>query len=168
MFSFMNCCSRRNDSKYLIDFKEEFEDEVEKIEEVEEPGEPEELVELEEPKRVNANYNHRYWPSPRPVNFVKYLRRQCFYKASNYEDVSVKTRLTHTMALNILAKFANCSLEEFLEINPITYSEKYLGYDSKYYHYREFPLLKGSYSKLYSEMAIDKWREECKAKKLLE
>lgn len=169
------CCVRKSKPDYYdrieelsmkyepVELLEELE-ELEKLEGLEELEEQvEELVEVDdivEPKqkRVKANYNHRYWPSPRPVNFVKYLRKEPFYNASLYEDTTVKTRLTHTMALNILAKYAGCSLEEFLEINPLIYAEKYLKYNHNN-KWKTFPYLDGYRNKLYYELQMDQMRE---------
>ena len=105
-------------------------------------------------RRSKSYYNHKYWPSPRPINFVKYLRKQPFYEDTN----PLKVRLTHTMALDILAKYAGCSVDEMLMINPITYVEKYFNIDKR--NLRAFLPLKGSYNKLYEDILWDKAHNE--------
>jgi hypothetical protein len=156
MFFFLRCCSRKAqviaeeemyalpNISYSMD-TEGFQDCVEL-----EEGEVCEQPVIPRVRRSKSYYNHKYWPSPRPINFVKYLRKQPFYEDTN----PVKVRLTHMMALDILAKNAGCSVDELLTINPITYVEKYLHVDSK--NLRSFLPLKGSYNKLYDDLRWDK------------
>lgn len=57
------------------------------------------------------NYNHHYWPSPRPKLFAKSL--------------GIKAR-THQEALQALANRAHITVPELLEMNPLIYESKYM------------------------------------------
>ena len=107
---------------------------------------------------TQIDYNHRYWPSPRAVNFVRYLRNRGYYC-----DVQnpAKIRLTHAIALNILAKIARCSVDELLKINPLTYAEKYIYIDPR--NLSSFYLLRGYYEDLSAKQWFDN-DTDCKNK----
>lgn len=64
-------------------------------------------------------YKHEFWPSPRPVNFVKAI-------LDDEPNLKVNGRLAHVKAVDILAERASMSRKEFLRTNPITYSERYM------------------------------------------
>ena len=146
---FIVCCSRkfRFSIEYLEEIPEEIPEQIpeipeqipeqipeipEQIPEIPEqiPEIPEQILEqipeqIPEPKaHKKPNYNHHYWPSPRAVLFVKYLYVCQLKKPS-------PPRLTHAAALEILANYAQCSVEDLLKINPLTYIEKCLG-NTKY------------------------------------
>lgn len=81
-------------------------------------------------------YRHELWPSPRPVNFVKaILSEEPEFKVGNQ-------RLAHVNAVDILAKRASMTRKEFLNTNPLLYSEKYMKGIAALY------LLKGSIDRL--------------------
>ena len=72
-------------------------------------------------KKLPAHmYNHKFWPSPRAVNFVRYMIKNL--------DLPLKYegRLSHEKALNILAVYANITVDQLLEINPFEYSKNIL------------------------------------------
>jgi hypothetical protein len=77
---------------------------------------------LKEPKLLSPRdiYKSELWPSPRPVNFVKYL------KVFSYTG-----RLTHKKALELLAADAKVTVAELLVMNPITYLEKVRRFSQK-------------------------------------
>ena len=64
------------------------------------------------------DYNHRLWPSPRAVNFARYLIKKNLIRQR-------PKRLNHKLALEILAENAQCTVETFLLISPITIANKY-------------------------------------------
>jgi hypothetical protein len=65
-------------------------------------------------------YNHPLWPSPRPMNFVRaIIKTEPDFKVYG-------SRLTHEKAVDILAQRAYMSRKEFLRINPLSYSERYM------------------------------------------
>ena len=73
---------------------------------------------------IRALYNHHYWPSPRPVNFVRCLYDRCFIPSIYYNQGKVsKGRLTHMEALNILASCGSMTVDELLQITPVEYLE---------------------------------------------
>lgn len=74
-------------------------------------------------KKLPAHmYNHKFWPSPRAVNFVRYMIKNL--------DLPLKYegRLSHEKALNILAVYANITVDQLLQINPFEYSKNTLGH----------------------------------------
>jgi len=79
----------------------------------------EQPVELVEFKDTHVPYKHEFWPSPRPVNFVKAI-------LDDDPTLKVEGRLAHVKAVDILANRASMSRREFLGTNPITYSERYM------------------------------------------
>ena len=108
---------------------------VQEVQEVKETQEPQ--VEVQKKKKTpRALYNHRYWPSPRAVNFVRYLR------SVNAEGLSYEGRLTHEKALNILASYGSMTLDELLNMNPVEYLE------SKMYNFAvcSFPIRKEGFA----------------------
>lgn len=64
-------------------------------------------------------YKHEFWPSPRPVNFVRAI-------LDEEPMFNVRGRLAHTRAVDILADRAFMSRREFLRTNPITYSQRFM------------------------------------------
>jgi len=65
-------------------------------------------------------YDHELWPSPRPMNFVRVILEEDPSFKPNYR------RLAHLKAVDILAHRADMSRREFLNTNPILYSERYM------------------------------------------
>lgn len=65
------------------------------------------------------DYRHEYWPSPRPVNFVKALIK-------SGHSVEYEGRLTHAKAVDILASIAEMDIHEFLKTDPITYTKIFM------------------------------------------
>jgi hypothetical protein len=66
----------------------------------------------------STDYRNVLWPSPRPVNFVKALVKS--------DHVQIEGRLTHGKAIEILSSRAHMQPEEFLSVDPITYSRKFM------------------------------------------
>jgi len=65
-------------------------------------------------------YNHPLWPSPRPVNFVhQIIKAEPDFKLYSH-------RLTHSKAVDILAQRACMTRREFLNTNPLSYSQRYM------------------------------------------
>jgi hypothetical protein len=64
-------------------------------------------------KDYGVDYRHALWPSPRPVNLVKLLRKT--------EDIVVDGRLSHKKAIDILSSRANLTTEQFLSVHPVKY-----------------------------------------------
>jgi hypothetical protein len=69
-------------------------------------------------KRYSSDYRHELWPSPRPVNFVKALVKG--------DHIQIEGRITHGKAIELLAKRAQMTPEEFLNTNPITYTKIFM------------------------------------------
>jgi len=93
-------------------------------------------------------YNHPLWPSPRPVNFVQAIIQ------AEPEIRLYNHRLTHSKAVDILARRGYMSRREFLRTNPLSYSEKYMkGLNALY-------LLKGSIDKLENMLHEECYRQE--------
>jgi hypothetical protein len=69
--------------------------------------------------RNTTKYNHHLWPSPRPVIFARTLIK----RNPSLKPVS---RLTHEVALGILANHAKLTVEALLLTNPLVYSKKYM------------------------------------------
>lgn len=83
-------------------------DSLAKIETVDTPGY----------KRYSTDYRNELWPSPRPVNFVKALVKK--------DGMHVEGRLTHGKAIDILSSRAGMTPEQFLHVDPITYTKVYM------------------------------------------
>jgi hypothetical protein len=65
-------------------------------------------------------YNHALWPSPRPVNFVHaIIKADPDFKLYSH-------RLTHSKAVDILAQRAYMTRREFLNTNPLSYSQRFM------------------------------------------
>ena len=92
-------------------------------------------------------YKHEFWPSPRPVNFVKaILEDEPYFKLNG--------RLVHAKAVDILAERASMSRREFLKTNPLTYSQRFMkGMNALY-------LLKGSIDKLDHTLRMETYRQQ--------
>jgi len=103
---------------------------------VEPPVEVQEVKQVQKKKTSRALYNHKYWPSPRAVNFVRYLR------SVKAEGLSYEGRLTHEKALNILASYGSMTVDELLNMNPVEYLE------SKMYNFAvcSFPIRKDGFA----------------------
>jgi len=95
--------------------------------EVDEPleqSEPSDSTDLSEAivtpgyKCYSTDYRNVLWPSPRPVNFVKALVKS--------DHVHIEGRLTHGKAIEILSSRACMQPEEFLRVDPITYSRTFM------------------------------------------
>ena len=78
---------------------------------------PNDLVEYDD---TPVPYDHELWPSPRPINFVRVILEEDPSFKPNYR------RLAHLNAVDILAHRADMSRREFLNTNPILYSERYM------------------------------------------
>ena len=68
--------------------------------------------------RPSFDYRHEFWPSPRPVNFVKALVKA--------DHVQIEGRLTHAKAIELLASRAEMKPDEFLRVDPITYTKFFM------------------------------------------
>ena len=128
------------------DQEEEKESEYEKIPEQIPEKIPEQIPEPPKPVHKKPNYNHRYWPSPRAVLFAKYLYVYQLQKPS-------PPRLTHIVALELLARHVKCSVEDFLKINPLTFIEKYLGNTN--YLYKKSIIDSREYSNLHWQLIYE-------------
>jgi len=74
----------------------------------------------EPPELIEVPYRHELWPSPRPSNFVRAL-------LNHDPDFNPnRRRLNHATAVDILANRAFMTRKEFLQMNPITYMEKFM------------------------------------------
>jgi hypothetical protein len=92
-------------------------------------------------------YKHEFWPSPRPVNFVKVIQ-------NDEPNFKVRGRLAHTKAVDILAERAFMSRREFLRTNPITYSQRFMkGMNALY-------LLKDSIDQLEQLLREETYRQD--------
>jgi hypothetical protein len=69
-------------------------------------------------KRPAFDYRHEFWPSPRPVNFVKALVKS--------DHVQIEGRLSHGRAIELLASRAEMKPDEFLRVDPITYTKFFM------------------------------------------
>jgi hypothetical protein len=69
-------------------------------------------------KRPPFDYRHEFWPSPRPVNFVKALVKS--------DHVQIEGRLSHGKAIELLASRAEMKPDEFLRVDPITYTKFFM------------------------------------------
>lgn len=91
------------------------------VEQPEAPAIPTPITEpivTSEYKRPPFDYRHEFWPSPRPVNFVKALVKS--------DHVHIEGRLTHGKAIELLASRAELKPEEFLRVDPITYTKIFM------------------------------------------
>ena len=91
------------------------------VEQPEPPAIPTPITEpivTSEYKRNPFDYRHEFWPSPRPVNFVKALVKS--------DHVQIEGRLTHGKAIELLASRAEMKPEEFLRVDPITYTKIFM------------------------------------------
>lgn len=69
-------------------------------------------------KGHSYDYKNEFWPSPRPVNFVKAI--------ASAESVKPEGRLTHGKAIEFLSKRAQMSPDAFLKTDPITYTKLFM------------------------------------------
>jgi hypothetical protein len=69
-------------------------------------------------KRPEFDYRHELWPSPRPVNFVKALVKG--------DHVRIEGRISHGKAIEILASRAKMKPEQFLKVDPLTYTKSFM------------------------------------------
>ena len=93
-----------------------------------EPG-PVQSVSVDPPAPVEApapvkprntpKYNHHLWSSPRPVVFARALIKR-------NPRLKPEGRLTHEVALALLARQAKVTLESLLDTNPLVYSKRYM------------------------------------------
>lgn len=93
-------------------------------------------------------YRHELWPSPRPVNFVKAILNEEPECNVGFQ------RLAHVNAVDILAKRASMTRREFLNTNPLIYSEKYMKGIAALY------LLKGSIDRLEQMLRGDTTKQQ--------
>jgi hypothetical protein len=92
-------------------------------------------------------YKHEFWPSPRPVNFVRAI-------LDDDPGFKVSGRLAHVKAVDILAERAFMSRKEFLRTNPISYSQRFMkGINSLY-------LLKDSIDRLEYLLREETYKQE--------
>jgi hypothetical protein len=66
----------------------------------------------------STDYRNEFWPSPRPVNFVKALAR--------YNHIPIEGRLSHGKAIDHLASRAGMTPQMFLKMDPITYTKLFM------------------------------------------
>ena len=66
----------------------------------------------------STDYKNDFWPSPRPVNFVKALVKS--------DHVHIEGRLSHGKAIELLASRAGMIPEKFLKTDPITYTKLFM------------------------------------------
>lgn len=66
----------------------------------------------------STNYKNEFWPSPRPVNFVKALVKS--------DHVHIEGRLSHGKAIEILSSRAQMPPDVFLKTDPITYTKLFM------------------------------------------
>lgn len=69
-------------------------------------------------KRYSTDYRNELWPSPRPVNFVKALLKS--------DHIEFEGRLSHGKAIDILSSRAGMTPDQFLHVDPITYTKVYM------------------------------------------
>jgi hypothetical protein len=69
-------------------------------------------------KRPAFDYRHELWPSPRPVNFVKALVKG--------DHIQIEGRISHGKAIEILANRAEMKPEQFLQVDPVTYTKMFM------------------------------------------
>lgn len=69
-------------------------------------------------QRYSTDYKNEFWPSPRPVNFVKALVKG--------DHVHIEGRLTHGKAIEILSNRAQMPPEVFLRTDPISYTKLFM------------------------------------------
>jgi hypothetical protein len=92
-------------------------------------------------------YKHQFWPSPRPVNFVRAI-------LDEEPNFKVQGRLAHSKAVDILAERAFMSRRQFLRTNPITYSQRFMkGMNALY-------LLKDSIDRLENLLREETYRQD--------
>ncbi len=66
-------------------------------------------------KRLRRLYNHRSWSSPRARVCCQILKLDLNVERE-LDSIGRKKKLTHEVALNLLAKRCNLPLEEFLDL----------------------------------------------------
>lgn len=69
--------------------------------------------------REPTYYRNRFWPSPRPVNFVRELIKMKY-------NIELEGRLTHRKAIKILSQHAGIEESLFLKIDPISFSKLFM------------------------------------------
>jgi hypothetical protein len=69
--------------------------------------------------REPTYYRNRFWPSPRPVNFVRELIKMKY-------NIQLEGRLTHRKAITILSQHAGIDESLFLKIDPISFSKLFM------------------------------------------
>lgn len=69
--------------------------------------------------RNTPKYNHHLWSSPRPVVFARALIKR-------NPRLKPEGRLTHEVALALLARQAKVTLDSLLDTNPLVYSKRYM------------------------------------------
>jgi hypothetical protein len=70
-------------------------------------------------RRSRAYYRNKFWPSPRPVNFVRELMTMT-------SDIQVEGRLTHSKAIKILCELSGLEESLFFNVDPINYSKLFM------------------------------------------
>lgn len=75
-------------------------------------------IALTRSKRPEFDYRHELWPSPRPVNFVKALVKG--------DHIQIEGRISHGKAIEILASRAEMKPEQFLRVDPLTYTKMFM------------------------------------------
>ena len=95
-------------------------------------------------KSYSTDYCNELWPSPRPVNFVKALIKS--------DHVKIEGRLSHGKAIEILASRARVNPEVFMNMNPITYTNRFMPHQ-----YRAAQLLGDSINRLKDFIAREQY-----------
>lgn len=68
-----------------------------------------------------ADYNHHFWPSPRAVNFARYLIK--------INAIPPQKNLNHNLALQLIARACNCNVDTILITNPVQIASRYFPSD---------------------------------------
>ena len=106
---------------------------------------------LSDRRRSRAYYRNKFWPSPRPVNFVRELMAMSY-------DIHVEGRLTHSKAIKILCDRAGLEESLFLKVDPINYSKLFM---PSLFNYEK--VLGSSVHALYREISRKGYMEELRA-----
>jgi len=102
-------------------------------------------------RRSRAYYRNKFWPSPRPVNFVRELM-------TISSDIQVEGRLTHSKAIKILCERAGLEESLFMKVDPINYSKLFM---PTVFNYEK--VLGASVHELYREISRKGYMDELRA-----
>jgi hypothetical protein len=107
-----------SEQPYVDTFGQCILDAVEQPEPSSNPVDNTEAISTSGHKRYASDYRHEFWPSPRPVNFVKALVKA--------DHVHIEGRLTHGKAIELLASRAEMKPDDFLRVDPLTYTKAFM------------------------------------------